>query len=123
MILQILRLILSINRFGDWDVSSVTNMYQMFSASSFNQPIGDWDVSNVTDMGLMFYKYTLFNQPIGNWDVISVLDMYGMFFLASEFNHDISSWNVDNVIECTSFSNDTPQWTLPQPNFTNCNPD
>ena len=40
---------------GDWDVSSVTNMYYMFrGAESFNQDIGDWDVSSVTNMDYMF---------------------------------------------------------------------
>jgi hypothetical protein len=31
-------------------------------------------------------------------------------------------WNVVNVSYCSYFSDDTPSWTLPQPNFTNCNP-
>jgi hypothetical protein len=38
----------------------------------------------------------------------------------SAFNQDLSIWNVVNVTECSYFSNDTPQWTLPKPNFTNC---
>lgn len=51
-----------------WDVSSVTDMYQMFGNSSLNQPIGNWDVSNVTDMRQMFYNST-FNQDISSWCV------------------------------------------------------
>jgi uncharacterized protein (TIGR02145 family) len=125
----------------------VTNMNQMFILSSFNQPIGNWDVSNVTSMGLMFYDNSAFNQDIGNWDVSNVIDMSGMFrfnsafnqdignwdvsnvinmasmFYSSAFNQDIGNWAVDNVTECRDFSNNTPQWTLPQPNFTNCYPD
>jgi len=27
-----------------------------------------------------------------------------------------------NVVNCDDFSTNTPQWTLPKPNFTNCNP-
>jgi len=30
---------------------------------------------------------------------------------------------VSNVSSCSGFSDNTPSWTLPQPNFTNCNPD
>ena len=40
-------------------------------------------------------------------------------FHSSKFNGDISNWDVNNVIDCRSFST---SWTLPIPNFTNCNP-
>jgi surface protein len=106
---------------GDWDVSSVTNMDFMFSNSEFNQPIGDWDVSSVTSMGIMFMN-SAFNQPIGDWDVSSVTYMGTMFSENISFNQDLSNWSVGNVTECFGFSYNTPQWTLPQPNFTNCNP-
>jgi len=48
--------------------------------------------------------------------------MISMFYEADTFNQDISNWDVGNVLDCTGFSYNTPQWTLPQPNFTNCNP-
>ncbi len=131
---------------GSWDVSNVTNMKRMFNASSsFNQDISSWDVSNVTDMSMMFGGAESFNQPIGNWDVSNVTDMYAMFYNASAFNQDISAWNVSsvngmssmfysalsfnqdigtwdvsNILSCSSFSTNTPQWTLPKPNFTQC---
>ena len=114
---------------GNWDVSNVTDMSYMFKfALSFNQDIGNWDVSNVTNMGYMFSSYqigdftTSFNQDIGNWDVSNVVNMWFMFDGNESFNQDISDWDVDNVLECTGFSYSTLQWTLPQPNFTNCNP-
>ena len=107
---------------GDWDVSNVTSMYQMFYASIFNQPIGDWNVSSVTNMDYMFNSASSFNQDIGNWDVSSVTNMYAMF-TASPFNQNIGNWDVSNATECSNFSGGTPQWTLPQPNFTNCDPD
>jgi surface protein len=107
---------------GNWDVSSATDMTFMFLvASSFNQPIGNWDVSSVTNMGAMFVN-TPFNQPIGNWDVSSVTNMEAMFSGAYAFNQDISNWDVDNVTYCVNFDYNTPQWTLPKPNFTNCTP-
>ena len=128
---------------GNWDVSSVTNMNRMFiQASSFNQPIGNWDVSSVIDMNDMFFQASSFNQPIGNWDVSSVIDMNSMFYEASSFNQDLSSWNVSSVWTMhrmffrasafnqdlstwdvssvgsfSYFASDTPQWTLPKPNF------
>jgi hypothetical protein len=40
------------------------------------------------------------------------------------FNQDLSNWDVSYIQNygCDDFSTNTPQWTLPQPNFTNCNP-
>ena len=112
---------------GNWDVSNVTNMEFMFyEADSFNRPIGNWDVSNVISMEEMFSRNTFntaaFNQPLNNWDVSNVTDMSRMFYRAADYNQDLSSWNVNNVTLCGGFSSDTPSWTLPQPNFTNCNP-
>jgi len=131
-----------------WDTSSVTSMMGLFSNNEkFNQDISNWDVSNVTDMGGMFYgPYTVFNRDISNsdvskvenmstvftlnktfnvdistWDVSSVTNMYWMFY-KSNFNQDLSNWDVSSVDNCKEFSKDTPQWTLPKPNFTNCNP-
>ena len=72
---------------GNWDVSNVTTMQNMFSAEctynyekEFNQDISLWDESNVTDMSDMFfnnpdYFLSTFNQPIGNWDTSSVTNM------------------------------------------------
>ena len=107
----------------NWDVSNVNNMGYMFYGNlAFNQDIGNWDVSSVTDMSFMFYDNGELNAPIGNWDVSNVTNMQSMFENNQEINLDLSSWAVDNVTQCSFFSDNTPQWTLPQPNFTNCNP-
>jgi len=49
-----------------WDVSSITNMSQLFTYYynwfTFNEPIGCWNVSKVTDMSEMFDGVTNFNQ-------------------------------------------------------------
>ena len=106
-----------------WDVSSVRYMNEMFdNASSFNSNISTWDVGNVIGMRSMFWSASSFNQDISNWDTSNVFDMERMFWIAVSFNQDLSSWSVDNVNNCGSFSFNTPQWTLPQPNFTNCTP-
>jgi surface protein len=105
---------------SNWDVSSVMDMDFMFQESMFNQDISNWDVSNVTNMDSMFDN-SQFNGDISNWDVSNVTNM-GDMFQKSQFNQDLSNWNVSNVTYCSGSSFDTPQWTLPKPNFTNCNP-
>ncbi|WP_040819975.1 BspA family leucine-rich repeat surface protein [Thalassobium sp. R2A62] len=45
----------------DWDTSSVTRMWGMFSrADAFNQDIGSWDTSSVTNMRSLFYRAEAF---------------------------------------------------------------
>ena len=107
---------------NDWDVSNVTDMNNMMRMDVFNQPLGDWNVSNVNNMVNMFSLSGSFNQDISSWNVSNVSDMRFMFHSAEAFNQNLSNWSVQNVTDCIGFSNNTPQWTLPQPNFTNCNP-
>ena len=50
---------------GQWNTSSVTDMYSMFrSAAAFNQPIDQWNTSSVTNMNYMFYRAAAFKQTI-----------------------------------------------------------
>ena len=108
---------------NNWDVSSVTNMNSMLNRNDvFNQPLDSWDVSNVTTMNAMFSGCKLFNQDISSWDVSNVADMASMLFGNNVFNQDLSPWVVTQVTNCISFSQGATSWTLPQPNFTNCNP-
>ena len=104
-------------------ISKVTDTSDLFSHyEDFNQDIGNWDVSNVVEMKGMFANNNIFNQNITNWDLSKVISIGGMFYHSSGFNQDLSLWNVSNVSNCDSFDNNTPQWTLPKPNFANCNP-
>ena len=60
---------------NDWDVSLITSMSYLFmNKSAFNSDNGNWDVSNVTTMVEMF-KNTSFNQDLSNWDVSNVTNM------------------------------------------------
>ncbi len=68
----------------------------------------------------MFYD-SPFNQDISSWDVSSATRMDWMF-INTEYNQDLGGWNVVNVTNCEFFSENTPQWVLPKPNFTNCDP-
>ena len=125
----------------NWDVSNVQNMESMFEfenwsdgsdvyTGNFNQNISGWNVSNVTNMKKMFkQQQTSFNQDIRNWNVSKVQNMSEMFNFTLKMNQDLSSWNVENVIDCSGFAIHNTggsvaegNWTLPKPNFTNCNP-
>ena len=115
---------------SDWDVSSVTNMNQLFTgltsfngdfsnASSFNGDISSWDVSSVTNMEYMFYIAESFNNDISSWDVSSVTNMEYMFNDATNFNGDISSWDVSSVTNmeylfsnAISFNQDISSWNV-----------
>ena len=65
-------------------------------------PIGEWDVSRVTDMGQMFYWARLFNSDVSEWDVSRVANMRVMFSGASSFNSDVSKWDVSRVTNMQS---------------------
>ena len=104
---------------SEWDVSSVTNMYQLFySASTFNGDISSWDVSSVTDMTEIF-AWSSFNGDISSWDVSSLTEMRYMFYFAESFNSDLSSWDVSNVTSmnhvfygASSFNGDISSWDV-----------
>jgi surface protein len=64
-----------------------------YYAGVFNQPIGAWNVSAVTDMYQMFYYAYTFDQPIGNWNVTAVISMDDMFY-----DDNMSVYNYDNLL-------------------------
>ena len=115
---------------GSWDVSRVTDMYQLFEPSTFytigknvvdgfNEDISSWDVSNVSGMSEMFSNQTIFNQPLGNWDVGNVTRMTYMFSGATAFDQPLNSWDVSNVVNmevmfesASSFNQDLNSWNV-----------
>ena len=104
----------------DWDVSSVTDMSNAFSAKSdFNADISSWDVSNVTNMNEMFSEANSFNQNLNNWDTSNVISMVSIFKRANSFNGDISDWDTSSVtnmsglaIWAQNFNSDISGWDV-----------
>ncbi len=88
----------SIPSLDAWDVSGVTDMTYMFSASGFDQDLSSWDVSNVTNMSYMFHRST-YNRDLSAWDVSNVTSMAGMFAGTTAFDQDLSAWDVSNVTD------------------------
>ncbi|MGE5356173.1 MAG: BspA family leucine-rich repeat surface protein [Deltaproteobacteria bacterium] len=88
------------------DLSSVTQLTDMFGACNLFNPIGNasiafsnWNTQNITDMSGMFAETLIFNQPIGNWNTGVVQAMGGMFQGAIAFNQNLNSWNTENVTD------------------------
>ena len=82
---------------SDWDVSQVTDMNNLFYASTtFNQNISRWDVSQVTNMESMFYSASAFQGDLADWNVSQVTNMKAMF-RGSSFQGDLADWNVSAV--------------------------
>lgn len=105
---------------GDWNVSSVYHMGEMFSgATAFNQDIGDWNMSTVEIVSAMFKNASSFNQDIGAWDLGSVNYASKMFDGATAFNQDVGDWDVSNISDmqymfrdAIAFNQDIGDWDI-----------
>jgi surface protein len=104
-----------------WDVSTVTDMSQMFVYTQFNYDISLWDTTLVTDMKYMFYNNTSFNQNISGWTVTNVTSFWSMFDGATSFDHNLGSWDIRSAttmnnmlnntgLSVTNFSNTLIEW-------------
>ncbi len=105
-----------VENFNSWDVSTITDMSNMFDKSSFNQDVSSWDVSNVEDMSYMFFSSS-FDKDINSWDVRNVVNMAGLFS-SGMFNQNISDWdvssvvNIDFIFNSTYFNHDITGWNV-----------
>ena len=87
-----------------WDVSSVTDMGNMFYDCGIKDlDVSNWDVSSVTNMGHMFdYSSNkdnyLSSLDVSKWDVSKVTKMYYMFSCQFDISElDVSKWDVSSV--------------------------
>ncbi len=101
---------------GEWDVSRVTDMSNMFASSAFNGDISEWNTGAVISMADMF-KYSVFNGDISKWNTGAVISMDFMFVSAESFNSDLSEWNTGAVtnmelmfMHATVFNQDLSKW-------------
>ena len=105
---------------GEWDVSRITDMSDMFSGTEVcHEDISKWDVSRVKDMSGMFRDARSFDGDLSEWDVSSVTDMRDMFQNAKAYNGDMSKWDVSRVVNmyamfwgATLFNSDISKWDV-----------
>ena len=102
-----------------WEVSTITDMSDLFKESDFNGDISNWDVSNVTNMSFMFAQTANFNGDITGWNTSGVQDMSYVFYFAEVFNQAIDSWNVSSVAnmnymfaDAAVFNQDLNSWNV-----------
>lgn len=94
---------------SNWDVSSVTDMSQMFEQSIgmtdklIGLNLSGWNVSSVTDMSRMFYfNSSLATIDLSGWNPSSITNLDSMFYGCKVLtNLDLSYWNTSKVTNMT----------------------
>ncbi|KXA18410.1 BspA family leucine-rich repeat surface protein, partial [Gardnerella vaginalis] len=99
----------SLGNIGDFDVSNVTDMKELFrycSNLSDISGLSDWDTSNVTDMSNMFEACIDLKSLRGleKWNTGKVSDMSWMFqnCISLEDLNGLESWNTSKVTNMSS---------------------
>ena len=79
---------------------------------TFNQNIGNWDVSNVTTMSQMFYGDAgdnAFNNgsssSISGWNTSSLTNIQEMLRRCTSFDQPLTNWVVTGITNATNFMN------------------
>ncbi len=104
---------------GNWDVSTIENMEEVFDSSNFNENISTWNVSAVKDFSSMFFRNTSFNQNLDSWNTSAGEVFSAMFQDATAFNGAIGSWNTEQARSlstmfngATVFNQDISAWDV-----------
>lgn len=102
---------------GNWDVSTIEDMSNVFNQSNFDENISTWNVSAVKDFSSIFFRNTSFNQNLDTWDTSACENFGSMFDGATAFNGTIGSWNTEQARSlsnmfrgATTFNQDISAW-------------
>lgn len=87
--------------FGDLNTSNVTSMFQVFyqcrNLKKCN--VTNWDVSKVTDMRYMFSATKIQSLDLTNWEVNSKVNMQNIFWRSSSLVSIVGDRTIENVLE------------------------
>lgn len=87
-----------INNIEFWDVSRITDMYEMFfRCDKLTMDLSRWNVSSLEDASEMFLGCDKFNSDLSKWDVSNLIEANEMFYGCSMFDSDLSKWNTSNL--------------------------
>jgi hypothetical protein len=113
---------------GNWDVSAVTNMTNMFFGAFLytGAGIASWDVSSVESFSQFAFAAHNFSEEIDVWNMISCTNIGGMFRSANNFNVNVNGWGattaniqqMNHVFNGTNFTHDLPDWDVGSVNTT-----
>ena len=62
------------------DTSKITDMSNLFVNCEYDIDVSNWDVSNVTNMYNMFYFCKNFDCDLSNWNIAKTTPIKDMFF-------------------------------------------
>lgn len=121
---------------GEWDVSNVINMQEMFANSAmfnsslakwrpgkcvtmesmflnapvYNQVMTEWTVGKVENFKDMFNGAQAFAQTLPDWDVSSGVNFRNMFRTAFKFNSDLNKWNMSEAVDISDMFREAAQF-------------
>ena len=106
------RNLISLQDFGEWDMSNVIDVSNMFyNCTSLNyvSDISKWNTEKITNIGYMFYgcKSLKTLPDISKWNIEKVEDISNMFNGCSSLISlpDLSKWALNNVCDINNIFN------------------
>lgn len=104
---------------NDIDISKVSDMSFMFMGQDFKGDVSCWDVSHVTDMYEMFSFCKEFDCDISEWDISNVNDFQLMFRNCENLKKEyFESWGdkikptaeMNKMFEKSNIEGNYPSW-------------
>ena len=92
------------------DLTNTTSLYSMFNGCTFTtiNRIGEWNVSSITNLSSTFVNCSNFNDgDINNWTTSSLTNITTTFSNCSSFNQSLANWNITKVSNASGFMQNT----------------
>lgn len=77
--------------------------------------IGNWNLSGIVNINEMFRNCTALAvnglSGIGNWNTSTITTASGVFRYAGNFNYNLGSWDIGTITNFTNFAGNTTTWS------------